>query len=81
MPKRGQPDSSFDGMHVLATSQFDEAMLAVLFDAAAAMKRMVATKRKSDLLRGHILANVFFELQVSFGVFRVLICVFRFSYG
>lgn len=53
--------AKFDGMHVLSTSQFDEPMLRVLFETASAMKKMVATKRKSDLLRGRILANVFFE--------------------
>merc|ERR1719502_2649654 len=48
-------------MHVLSTTQFDEPMLRVLFDVATAMKEMVATKRKSSILSGRILANVFFE--------------------
>ena len=53
--------AAFTGMHVLATNQFDEPMLRLLFETASAMKRMVATSGKSDLLRGRILANVFFE--------------------
>jgi len=66
MPKRKAAEtttavSAFEGMHVLATSQFDDAMLATLFEAAKQMKHMVATKGKSDLLRGKILANVFYE--------------------
>ncbi len=52
---------AWSGLHVLAVAQFDDAMLRVLFEAASAMKRMVASKRKSDLLRGRVLANVFFE--------------------
>ena len=53
--------TAFSGMHVLAVAQFDEPMLRLLFETAEAMKKMVATKRKSDVLRGRILANVFFE--------------------
>lgn len=48
-------------MHVVSTTQFDEVMLRFVFETASAMKRMVAQKRKSDLLRGRILANVFYE--------------------
>merc|ERR1719502_1803232 len=48
-------------MHVLSTTQFDETMLRFVFETASAMKRMVQEKRKSDLLRGRILANVFYE--------------------
>ena len=48
-------------MSVLAVAQFDEPMLRIIFETASAMKKMVATKRKSDILRGRILANVFFE--------------------
>lgn len=52
---------SFTGMHVLSTSQFDEPMLRILISTAKAMKAMVATKRKSSILQGRILANVFYE--------------------
>lgn len=53
--------AKFKGMHVLSTTQFDETMLRFVFETASAMKRMVAEKGKSDVLRGRILANVFFE--------------------
>ena len=67
MPKRKVDDAhnalaeKFKGMHVLSTTQFDETMLRFVFETASAMKRMVQEKRKSDVLRGRILANVFFE--------------------
>ena len=64
MPKRpldATNTSAFTGMHVLACDQFDEPMLRLLFETAMAMKNMVATKRKSNILAGYILANVFFE--------------------
>ena len=48
-------------MHILAVAQLDEPMLRVVFETALAMKQMVATKRKSTILQGRILANVFFE--------------------
>jgi carbamoyl-phosphate synthase/aspartate carbamoyltransferase/dihydroorotase len=49
------------GEHVLSCDQFDEAMLHVLFETASAMKAMVATKRKSAILTGRVLANIFYE--------------------
>ena len=71
MPKRKAAGSAFQGaekfkgMHVLSTTQFDETMLRFVFETASAMKRMVQEKRKSDVLRGRILANVFFEPKMS----------------
>ena len=63
--KRKQEPSAavakFAGMHMLAVAQLDEPMLRVVFQTAMAMKEMVATKRKSTILQGRILANVFFE--------------------
>ena len=62
--KRKTPPSgatALAGMDVLAVSQFDEPMLRLVFETAIAMKKMVATKRKSNILHGRILANVFFE--------------------
>jgi aspartate carbamoyltransferase catalytic subunit len=53
--------TAWKGMHVLAVAQYDEAMLLELFDVARKMKQMVASKGKSDVLSGKILANVFYE--------------------
>ncbi|KAL1504053.1 hypothetical protein AB1Y20_010463 [Prymnesium parvum] len=53
--------ASLTGMDIVSVEQFDEGMLRLVFDTASEMKRMVRTRKKSDLLRGHILANVFFE--------------------
>ena len=67
MPKRKAAGSAFQGaekfkgMHVLSTTQFQEDMLRLVFEVSSAMKEMVTTKHKSDVLRGRILANVFFE--------------------
>lgn len=51
----------WSGLNVLAVEQFDDDMLRELFEATALMKQMVQQRGKSDLLRGKILANVFFE--------------------
>ena len=59
--KRQKQGQSWAGMHVVSSEQFDEAMLRVLFETASAMKAMVNSKRKSSLLHGRILANVFYE--------------------
>ena len=49
------------GMHILSVEQFDEAILHLVMDVATRMKQMVATKRRSDVLSGFVLANVFYE--------------------
>ena len=59
--KRLREMTSWKGMHCLAVAQFDEAMLLELFDVASRMKAMVASKGKSEVLRGKVLANVFYE--------------------
>jgi len=62
MSKKAKTDASrWSGMNVLACEQFDEPLLRVLFETASAMKTMVATKKKSTILHGRILANVFYE--------------------
>ena len=62
MSKRGRDEADgWKGTHVLAVAQFDDAMLLELFDVARRMKAMVAAKGKSDVLRGKVLANVFYE--------------------
>ena len=59
--QQGRDATAFKGMHVLSTTQFNEDMLQVVFETAAAMKEMVASRRKSSILQGRILANVFYE--------------------
>ena len=49
------------GMHILSVEQFDEAILHLVMGVATRMKQMVATKRRSDVLSGFVLANVFYE--------------------
>ena len=61
MRGRDEATRSWKGTHVLAVAQFDDAMLLDLFDVARRMKAMVAAKGKSDVLRGKVLANVFYE--------------------
>ena len=64
MTKRKSDDmlaSKFANLSVVSTSQFDEPMLRLLIATAKAMKSMVASKRKSSVLHGRILANVFYE--------------------
>ena len=61
MSKCPREFASWKDMHCLAVGQFDEAMLLELFDVASRMKAMVASKGKSDVLRGKVLANVFYE--------------------
>ena len=58
-PKRAR--TSWTGQHILAVAQFDDAMLRELFETASRMRQMVAAKGKSDVLRGRVLANVFYE--------------------
>ena len=61
MSKKQTTSPLWTGKHVLSCDQFDEAMLHVLFETASAMKAMVATKRKSAILTGRVLANIFYE--------------------
>ena len=53
--------SKWKGAHILSVEQFDEPMLLELFGVAARLKRMVAASGKCDVLRGRVLANVFYE--------------------
>lgn len=53
--------SQWTGKDVLAVDQFDDAMLREVFVVANRMKEMVQAHGKADMLRGRILANVFYE--------------------
>jgi len=46
---------------VLSTKQFDRHTLEYLFDVAKEMRKLVETGASSDILKGKLLANVFFE--------------------
>ena len=62
----GAPDSkkqhmSWDGMDILSIRQFDADRLQFLCDQADRFRAIVKESGKCELLRGKILANVFFE--------------------
>lgn len=46
---------------VLSTKQFDRKTIEYLFDVAKEMRKLVEMGAASDILKGKILANVFFE--------------------
>jgi carbamoyl-phosphate synthase/aspartate carbamoyltransferase/dihydroorotase len=54
-------DASWKGRDVLAVDDFSDEMLRAVFSAAVRMRDMVLARGGSDLLKGRILANVFFE--------------------
>lgn len=50
-----------DGKDVLSIEQFERADLEQFFEVTARMKRIVETNGSTDILRGKILANLFYE--------------------
>jgi aspartate carbamoyltransferase len=54
-------DASWKGRHVLAVDDFSDEMLRAIFLAAVRMREMVLARGCSDLLKGRILANIFYE--------------------
>jgi len=54
-------DASWKGRDVLAVDDFSDEMLRAVFSAAVRMREMVLARGASDLLKGRILANVFYE--------------------
>ncbi|MCB9666015.1 MAG: aspartate carbamoyltransferase [Alphaproteobacteria bacterium] len=62
VPALGQPrDERFAGRHVLSVKQFDRADLERVFRVAHDMKVMVGLVGTTDLLKGKVLANLFYE--------------------
>jgi carbamoyl-phosphate synthase/aspartate carbamoyltransferase/dihydroorotase len=58
----GEPKASpWRGRHVLSVKQFDRQDLDHIFTVAHEMRDMVARQGGSDLLKGRILANMFYE--------------------
>ena len=61
LPFGDQQDSAFYRQDILSVKQFDRDKLAYIFDVAHEMYEMVARVGSFDLLKGKILANLFYE--------------------
>ena len=61
LPLGERGDGRFYGQHILAVSQFARADLEYIFAVAHEMRTMVERVGTFDLLKGKILANVFYE--------------------
>ncbi len=61
LPFGDQQDSVFYSRDILSVSQFDREQLTYIFDVAHEMYEMVARVGSFDLLKGKILANLFYE--------------------
>ncbi|MFK7912606.1 MAG: aspartate carbamoyltransferase [Pseudomonadales bacterium] len=61
----------FTGQHILSVDQFDRAAIEKIFDTADAMEPFAARQRRTTVLEGAILSNMFFEpstrTRISFG--------------
>lgn len=62
---------NFTAQHILSVDQFDRAAIEQIFDTADAMAPFAARERRTTVLEGAILSNMFFEpstrTRVSFG--------------
>ena len=61
LPFGDKQDSPFYGKDIISVSQFDRQQLTTIFDVAHEMYEMVARVGSFDLLKGKILANLFYE--------------------
>lgn len=61
LPFGDQQDSAFYGRDILSVKQFDRSQLEYIFEVAHEMYEMVARVGSFDLLKGKILANLFYE--------------------
>ena len=61
LPFEAKHDGRFHGKHILTISQFSLDDLAYIFDVAEEFRLMVKRVGSLDLLKGHILANLFYE--------------------
>jgi aspartate carbamoyltransferase len=61
LPFGDQQDSAFYGQDILSVNQFDREKLDYIFGVAHEMYEMVARVGSFDLLKGKILANLFYE--------------------
>ncbi|MEP7285015.1 MAG: aspartate carbamoyltransferase [Chloroflexota bacterium] len=61
LPFEAQHDSRFKGQHILSISQFSLNDLAYIFDVAEEFRLMVKRVGSLEVLKGYILANLFYE--------------------
>src|SRR5215831_403010 len=61
LPFEAQHDGRFKGKHILSVSQFSLNDLAYIFDVAEEFRLMVKRVGSLELLKGFILANLFYE--------------------
>jgi aspartate carbamoyltransferase len=61
LPFNAQHDGRFQGQHILSVAQFSVEDLAYIFDVAEEFRLMVRRLGVLDVLRGYILANLFYE--------------------
>ncbi len=61
LPFGDQQDSAFYGRDIISVNQFDRGQLNYIFDVAHEMYEMVARVGSFDLLKGKILASLFYE--------------------
>lgn len=61
LPFGDQQDSAFYGKDIISVNQFDREQLEYIFDVAHEMYEMVTRVGSFDLLKGKILANLFYE--------------------
>lgn len=57
----GKPSHGFFGQDIISVSQFDKAKLDEIFDIAHEMRVLVERFGSADMLKGSILANLFYE--------------------
>jgi aspartate carbamoyltransferase len=61
LPFEARHDGRFEGQHVLSVSQYDQDDLAYIFDVAEEFRLMLKRVRSLDVLKGYILASLFYE--------------------
>mgnify|MGYP005838922479 CR=1 FL=1 len=61
LPFEAQHDGRFKGQHILSVSQFGLEDLAYIFDVAEEFRLMVKRVGSLEILKGYILANLFYE--------------------
>ncbi len=61
MPGNERHDNGFTGQDILSVSQFDKEKLSYIFERAREMRAVVKHASGVDLLKGHVLACLFYE--------------------
>ncbi len=61
LPFGEKRDTRFYGMHIVSVQQFDRQDLDTIFEVAREMRSMVERVGSFDLLKGKVLANLFYE--------------------